>query len=54
MFKFFKKKTKKIEKKYTKEEQIEAINKVVEMLNKYDLTMKIEHTIGIIPLEKKE
>lgn len=37
--------------KFTKEEQTEAINKIVDLINKYKLKLVIDHQIQIIPLE---
>lgn len=39
---------------FTKEEQKEAINKVVKLLNDYKLTILTEQIIKIVPLEIKE
>jgi hypothetical protein len=39
---------------FTKEEQIQAINQVVELINKYQLNITVNHEISIVPFEKVE
>jgi len=39
-----------MEHKFTKKEQVQAIKKVVDLINKYKLTMDIVHQINIIPM----
>lgn len=37
--------------KFTKKEQLEAIDKIVELVNKYQLNIVVDHQIKIIPFE---
>jgi len=41
-------------KKYTKAQQQKALDRAVKILNDYDLTVTVEHTIRILPIETKE
>ena len=40
--------------KFTKEEQADAVNKIVELMNKYKITIVTEHDIRIVPLPIEE
>ena len=40
--------------KFTKEEQADAINKIVKLMNKYKLNIITEHNIRIVPLPVEE
>ena len=40
--------------KYTREEQQDAIRQVVELINKYHLTIVSEHQIKIVPVNTEE
>ena len=40
--------------KFTKEEQTDAVNKIVELMNKYKIRITVEHDIRIVPLAIEE
>ena len=40
--------------KFTKEEQQQAIQKVIELINKYHLVITTEHQIKILPAQIEE
>ena len=39
---------------FTKKEQAEAVNKIVELMNKYKITVVTEQDIRIVPLDIEE
>jgi predicted DNA-binding protein (UPF0278 family) len=39
----------KMKNNFTKEEQLEAMNQVVELINRYQLQIMVEHQIKVVP-----
>ena len=40
--------------KFTKKEQADAVNKIVELMNKYKIRITVEHDIRVVPLPIEE